>query len=300
MMTIKNILCPVDLSPISRRALDYAMVLAAAYQARLRVLEVIDMSLPPTPPGAWLPQSLSVEMTQAYLDELKGFVPPPGSRGVVPEIHVVEGPIVKEVLSEARHVPADLIVMGTHGRGGFERLVLGSVTEKVLRKAGCPILTVPPGLPELSGGLAPFPSIVCAFDFSRASSHALMYAWSLARDTTGRLAVIHVVEWPFGDAHVGEVPLEIDALRGGLEVDARRQLHEALPKGALATGPIEEVVTCGKPSHEILRLARERSAALIVMGVYGRGAVDLALFGSTTHRVIREAHCPVLTVRSAE
>ena len=210
------------------------------------------------------------------------------------------GPVVREVLREAEQMPATLVVMGTHGRGGFERLMLGSVTEKVLRKARCPILTVPPGLPDLARGLPPFPSILCAFDFSRASSHALMYAWSLAQDTVGRLAVVHVVEWPFGNIQVGEVPKEIDGLRDGLALDARRQLHEAMPKGALPAGPIEEIVTCGKPSHEILRLARERSAALIVMGVQGRGAVSLAVFGSTTHRVIREAHRPVLTVRSTE
>ena len=300
MLTIKNILCPVDLSPTSRRALEYATALSAAYQATLRVVEVIDSSMPPIPRGTWLPQPLSADMRQAYLDELRDFIAPAAGRGPGPDAQIVEGVVVTEVLREAERLPANLVVMGTHGRGGFERLVLGSVTEKVLRKAKCPILTVPAGLPPLSGGLTPFPSIICAFDFSRASTHALMYAWSLARDTTGRLTVLHVVEWPQGDAHVGEAPLDVEALPGGLGFDVRRQLHEAMPKGELATGPIEEVVACGKPSLEILRLASEHPTGLIVLGVHGRGVVDLALFGSTTHRVIREARCPVLTVRSPD
>ena len=300
MLTIKNILCPVDRSPISRHALDYAIAVAAAYQSKLRVIEVIDLSLPPLPAGVQPALPAFEEMRQACLDELHAFLPSPDSGAVRLDVAIVEGPVVAGVLGEAERMRADLIVMGTHGRGGFEHLVLGSVTEKILRKATCPVLTVPPGLSRLRGGLSPFPSIVCAFDFSRTSAHALLYAWSLAQDTDGRLTVIHVVEWPFGEMAVGDVPKEIDALREGFELDARQQLHDALPPGALASGRLEEVVTCGKPSRSILRLAGDRAAALIVIGVHGRGAVSLAMFGSTTHRVIREARCPVLTVRSSE
>ena len=92
-MTLKNILCPVDESPVARRALDYAMALSNAYQARLRVVEVIDLSMPPVPPSRWAPPSLSAELTQEAVDQLRAFVASPEREGEAPEIHIVEGAI---------------------------------------------------------------------------------------------------------------------------------------------------------------------------------------------------------------
>ena len=91
---------------------------------------------------------------------------------------------------------ADLVVMGTHGRSGFERLVLGSVTERVLRKSACPVLTVPKGIPDVATPPVLFNRIVCAVDFSDCSMHALNYAMSLAQEADAHLTVVHVIELP--------------------------------------------------------------------------------------------------------
>jgi nucleotide-binding universal stress UspA family protein len=187
--------------------------------------------------------------------------------------------------------------MGTHGRGGFERWVLGSVTEKVLRKVGCPVMTIPP---PFEGTRAPvaFKRILCALDFSEASLNALRYALSLAQENDAELALLHAVEWLVEDQPGAEPPVfDVPEYRRYLERDARARLHRAVPEEARDWCHPVELLGAGRAWKEILRVARERESQLIVMGVHGRSAVDLMLFGSTTHHVIRSACCPVLTIR---
>jgi nucleotide-binding universal stress UspA family protein len=296
-MTIKNILCPVDLSDISRRALAYAAALSRSHDARLRVLEVVDASMPSMPPGPWQGCGLTDEVRQACLDELNQFIEPCRTAGVSVEIHVTEGNPAVEIVADADAIPADLLVMGTHGRGGFERVVLGSVTEKALQRARCPVLAVPPGdhhVPHRE----PFGVVVCALDCSRPSKGAVEYARALTLTAGGTLILFHAVEWPFGDGRRGQLPPEIEELRRTLQSEAARHLHEAAPPDTPAGLTVQEIVAVGSPYREILQCARERSADLIVMGVHGRGVVDVALMGSTTHHVLRESACPVLTVRT--
>ena len=103
--------------------------------------------------------------------------------------------VYREILTQADRLQSNLVVMGTHGRSGFERLFLGSTAEKVLRKARCPVMTVPPKSADaMASGLAPFKRIVCAVDVSRSSQVALDYAMSLAQENEAALAVVHVIE----------------------------------------------------------------------------------------------------------
>ena len=100
-----------------------------------------------------------------------------------------------QILDLATSLPADMIVMGTHGASGFEHLVLGSVTEKVLRKARCPVLTVPPRAHATSA--LPFKQLLCAMDFSESSLAALELALSFAEESGSALTLLHVIEWPW-------------------------------------------------------------------------------------------------------
>ena len=102
---------------------------------------------------------------------------------------------VREILHVAASLPADLIVMGTHGASGFEHLVLGSVTEKVFRKAGCPVMTVPPRAHATS--VLPFKQLLCAIDFSESSPAGVELAVSLAQDAGAGLTIVHVIQWPW-------------------------------------------------------------------------------------------------------
>jgi len=297
MRAVKNILCPLDLSPASARALQYAIPFARVSSAKLWVLEVVDFSLPPLPPGAYIAPTLTAEARAACLERLQRMIEPARAQGVDAEARLAEGRIVDGILAEAQAIAADLLVIGTHGRGGFEHLVLGSVTEKILRKAVCPVLAVP----QVAAGAdqpPPFQSILCPVDFSDVTAQTIAAAADLASAFNSRLTLMTVVEWPFGNGHVDEMPQPMRDLHRSLQDEARHELREAAAQAAPALPNAEQIVAVGKPSREILRVARERSAHLVVMGVYGRGAFDLAVLGSTAHRVIREGVCPVLTIRA--
>lgn len=297
MHDIRNVLCPVDRSDISQRALTVGAALARWHDARLRVLEVVAVPLPPLAVAPVAVQGLSMEVRRNLLDELDRFSDPVRAFGVPVHIAVEEGDVVATIVDEAKTVPAEMIVIGTHGRSGFEHLALGSVAEKVLRKAKCPVLTVPPGAPADPSARVPFTRIVCAVDFSLASLKGLEYAFSLAQETDAQLSVVHVIDWPDDSSLPATLAKAVASTRRDWEDEKRQQLRLLVPESAGAWCRPEPVLVVGRPATEILKIAKERQADLIIMGVHGRGGLDLAVFGSTTHRVVREAPCPVMTVR---
>lgn len=298
MIALEAILCPVDLSEISRGALGHAIALAVQYSARLRVLEVVSHpSLPPAVTPAAV-AGLTIEMRRTLIEEMERLVEPAIAAGVPTDVRLEEGYVVAKILEEARSLATDLIVMGTHGRTGFDRLVLGSVTEKVLRKAECPVLTVPPLSRHGADAALRFQTILCAVDFSDPSTTGLEYAVSLAGHAAARLVLISVLDWPVTEMAPAGVRLStLDAFRREWETHAAEELRRAATAATGGAMPAEEVVAVGKPSREILRVATSVGADLIVMGVHGRGSLERAMLGSTTHQVIRHATCPVLTVR---
>jgi nucleotide-binding universal stress UspA family protein len=232
------------------------------------------------------------------LAELSRFLAAEQSIGVPLHYVTAESPSVqKEVLLQTSRLSADLVVMGTHGRSGFNRFFLGSVAEKTLRTSRVPVLVVPPRLPDVvPAGRDPFRSIVCAVDFSDDSARALGYAASLGQHAGGRLTLLHAVEpMQVGYDPLGGVGFDIVGYEQALENSARAQLQKFVQP--IATGcDTETIVTTGKAHREILGVATERHADLIVLGVHGRNALDRLVFGSTTEHVVRRATCAVLAV----
>ena len=219
----------------------------------------------------------------------------------VTELHVDHGPVAPEILKKAATLPADVIVMGTHGSGGFEHMVLGSVAEKVLRKATCPVFTVPPHA-EL-GPDAPFSRLICAVDFSEWSLAALEEACAIAGESRGAVTAVHVIEWPWIGGLTSFEGIPSEQARALCEY---RRYQEALAQSRLDTAVkdigrdrcvIETKIANGKAYSEILCAAERQRADLIVVGVHGRNPLDVFFFGSTTHQVVRRAQCPVLTLR---
>jgi nucleotide-binding universal stress UspA family protein len=302
MTETKQILCPVDFSEFSRRALDHALALARCYGSTVTALHVVT-PLPAVFPGpsyfgAETPSPIPLPPVDPMVvaAQIQQFAEAEQVPGVRLETLVVEAPAAySEILRQAERLRSDLLVMGTHGRSGFERLFLGSTTEKVLRKARCPVMTVPRRAPDaMPCGPVPFTRILCAVDFSDSSKVALDYASSLARESQAALTLAHVIEtrplyYDFSP------PAAID-LTAWLE-EARTQLRAMVPDAVRASVSVKEAVREGKSYREILALADELEADLIVMGVRGRGTADLLFFGSTTHHVIRAARCAVLTLR---
>ena len=306
MIDIRRILCPIDFSDFSRRALDHAVALARWYDATITLLNVCA----PVPAMAYAPDTplfpsrlLTADDRSDVIALMQEFAAHEGGAALPLDFDVREGDAAGEILAKAADMSSDLLVLGTHGRSGFERLLLGSVTEKVLRKAPCPVLTVPRNSPDVVP--APpvlFRRIVCALDFSSCSMHALEYALSLAQEADAHLTLLHVIEVP------PEVPHDAqESVFGGIrslrEYIAAAEQHRAarlealVPADVRAFCTVDTKLASGTPYREVLRYAADEQSDLIVIGVHGRSAADLFFFGSTAQHVVREAACPVLTLR---
>jgi len=296
-ISLDRILCPTDFSDFASAALTYAAALGSAYGATLRLVNV-STPFPVVAPYANMPGDYRLFETQREASEasLSAEVARVSRVGLTVEKEQRSGDVVREVLTVAEEWKADLIVMGTHGRGGFERLVLGSAAEKVLRKAPCAVLTVPKDAVAAVGtGDARISHILCPHDGSQASADGLAYAVSLAERTGGRLTLVSVVESiPYGGDFVGP---DFAAFRIARERHAQEALDTALAPEVRVRHDVRDRLVYGNPGQQILEVAAQERPDLIVMGVQGRGALDLLMFGSTTNHVVRHATQPVLTVK---
>jgi nucleotide-binding universal stress UspA family protein len=196
-------------------------------------------------------------------------------------------------VSFAQLQKADVIVMGTHGRRGFDRLMLGSVTDRVMRTAPCPVLAAskPPhgsvAAGKERGHFHHLSRILFCADFSENSERALRYAISATAEYDAELTLLHVLEGVPSPAKTEEA-----------RAAAAERLDRLVPPEGGKSLKIRTAVRIGKPYEQIIQLATEAQIDLVIMGVRGRGALDVAVFGSTTYRVMQLGSCPVLAVRS--
>jgi nucleotide-binding universal stress UspA family protein len=180
---------------------------------------------------------------------------------------------VDGVLRAAREAKVDLIVMGTHGRSGVNRLMLGSVAERVLRESEVPVLTV---RGSTAAAMTPPKTILCPVNDTPAARAALSMAAHLAHCFDGNILALHVKE-----SHPGQGS-------GGLRA--------WVPDEMRSRCDIKELTREGDAAEEIVSLARETPCDLLVIGARHRRFFDSTVLGSTTARVVRHAPCPVLTV----
>jgi nucleotide-binding universal stress UspA family protein len=295
MIEMNRILCPVDFSPFSERALRYAMGMGKWYGAALRVLHV----MPPLPPSE--SSELAAASRALTARNLKAAVDRAGFAGVNIDTEIVESADVAAcILQSAERWNADLIVTGSHGRTGVQRVLLGSVVETLLHRSGRPVLTVPSHVdaPHTEGSIR-LRNIICAVDFAEASLQAAAQALAMAEEADARLTLLHVIEMPpeirhaRGAEHYG---YDADRVRAQAEAEALNKLRALVPLDARDFCAVETAVLEGGAARQILRLAAEQDADLIVLGVHGRNVFDLAFFGSNSKDIIRQAHCPVLVV----
>jgi nucleotide-binding universal stress UspA family protein len=298
MIEIKRILCPIDFSDHSLRALDHAVAFAKWYGSSITLIHVRPPAPVPYPAGPGMVATFLTPQERAALLDSLTRLQQEHCQGATCSVEVVEGLVAMEILARADAMSADLVVIGTHGRSGFERLMLGSVAERVLRKAACPVLTVPAAVTAVTPVSELLKNIVCAVDFSDCSMHALRYALSIAEESDAGLTVMHVVEVPPDlPAEDAGGPFSLREYVASAQQARLARLHEAIPDDAREYCKIDTLVTTGKAYREILRVADERKAGLLVVGIHGRGAIDRLLFGSTTQHLVRLASCPVLTLR---
>jgi nucleotide-binding universal stress UspA family protein len=302
MIEIPRILCPVDFSEPSLRALQHAATLAGWYQSALTALYV-DAALPIDAAAdvgtfAIAPTTvLEAARSTRTVEDLHRFVARVLDNRRA-DVEVEEARDVAEaIVRRAVTLGTDLIVIGTHGRTGINRWFVGSVAERVLRDAPCPVMIVPPH-DAVPASTVAFKHVVSAVDFSESSLAALRWALSLAEEADAHLWLLHTIEVP-PELRVSTVvtDAEIDEVNASARADALSRLRSLIPEEAARFCSIETATTTGEAAHAILKFAGERGADLIVMGAQGHGAFDRFIFGSKTRDVIGGATCPVLTVR---
>jgi nucleotide-binding universal stress UspA family protein len=292
MPQIKRILCPVDFSKSSARAYDSAQSLARYYRAKLFLQHVVDFTLPSY---AYYADAVYIgELFQTIRDDarkkLQDFAKLHTRTGVQPECFVQEGAVTDSILSLAAAQKVDLIVMGTHGLKGVDRVALGSVAVKVLRKARCPVLVSrKPGhavvAPDGAQGSIQLRRIIFCTDFSDPARRAWDYALSVAMEYDAEITLLHVLDDVQSLVNIQEA---IAA--------ATRQLDKLIPSEGGRAAKIKTMVRIGRAYEQIIQHASEIQADLLIMAVRGRNALDLAVFGSTTYRAIQLGPCSVLAV----
>ena len=300
MIAFRHILCPIDFSEASACALTYASAFAMRYEAQLTVLHVAT-TLDEPGVSALLGDGSTSPCFRSRDDVITGLrrsIEQAGATALNARLLAQEGRPSEVIVTSAASTKADLLVMGTHGLGGFHRLFLGSVTEKVVRTASCPVLTVPRRVPEASSGPISFKRILCAIDYSPSSMKALEYAVELGRQSNGCVTVLSALEYLDPEEPCEHVEADLRRSRQHFIDHARDQLHARLA-GEWRTGcEIKEIVAIDRAYKAILQQAAGSDIDLIVMGAQGSSGVELMLYGSNTHHVVRAAACPVLTVRA--
>lgn len=284
-LSFKNVLLPTDFTPASNTALAYARAFAHDYGSKIFVTHAVTPTPPIFLPMEPIPGNMDAEWNDAQV-ELKKFLQQDSLRDTTHE-GILERGQLWNVLDDAiqRHA-IDLIVLGSHGRHGLKKLVLGSGAEQIFRQASCPVLTVGPKVPEPQDEAIAFKNIVFATDFSTGSLKALPYAVSLAEESQASLTLLHVMPL---------VPMQHQVYVSG---GVKERLEELIPPEARDWCQPAPVVSFEFPAEGILHLAAAQSADLIVMGVHKRAPRASAhLPWAIAYEVVCHAACPVLTVR---
>ncbi len=281
-LELKRILCPVDFSEHSARALRLAGAVAEAFGAEVVVLHAQQIELPiyftvAQTEGLRAQLRKNERAARSYFDK---YVNEHLASSIKRSVVLKEGDPVAEILAALKDYQAGLVVMGTHGRTGLTRVRLGSVMESVLRVAEVPVLSVGPRITSPPAG-ATFRRVLCSVDLQSRDRQICEYAAKFAEKTGAELIVLHVVEKTLGDSPDEEI---------------RQKLCEWVTPGIRGRCTVKEIIRRGNAPEQIVKEAEGSGADLVVVGAYPRRTIETTLFGSTTETLVRIAPCPVLTI----
>lgn len=288
-VAFRNILFATDFSSASNSAMPYAAGLARSFGAKLFTLHVNQPANYALPPELWQSAQQACDLEMQHLrDDLHQSFP-----DLSPEFLQSEGNVWSALTSAVEQYNLDLIVIGTRGRTGVGKTLMGSQAEEILRHSPCPVLTVGPQARSEQGTRGRLSSILFATDFGPSSLAAAPIAASLAEEYQSTLTLLHVIE--AHDAHLSSRPSEL--------TESREQfLRSLLPDEAKFWCAPHFLVEHGLPTSKILEVAARTNADLIVLGVHHPEGVPGAathLPISTVHQIVAHAECPVLTVRAS-
>jgi nucleotide-binding universal stress UspA family protein len=291
-MRITKVLAPVDFSPPSTVAVNHAVLLARRFRAKLTLLHVVE-------PSTALMYTFTTEGEAAERRRceraqrmLAAMLGPEDQDDLDLETSVVAGDIASEIESAIREQHADIVVMGTHGRGLVGRWLIGSVTQSLLRKIDVPILTVCHATRPLS-----FKRILFATDFSENSAEGLDFTMDLASTLNAEVVVAHVIDKrPVVSYETPEIAAVFDAEQQRCMDDARIAFAQ-IEAGAISRrAKVETILAEGIPADVITRIADENTVDFIVLAVSRKSRMDRILLGTTAEKLIRDANVPVLSI----
>jgi len=283
-MSTRPVLAAIDFSPTSVAALEFAIAVAKKRGAPVHVVHAYAIPIVPLAEGGALLTDDFDHQVRAALERDLGQLVAAHRTHVEMEWHLVHGPPVEALLREARRLGAGLVVLGTHGRSGFTRFVLGSVAERLARACPVSVLVVPPR----EAGPRSVRSILCGVDFSVGADVALRAALELAAEQGATLHVAHV--WDAGLHGASDV-------RARAESDLRRELESLVGRHPMPGLVVQRHLATGVPYVALVELGRSLAADMIVVGTHGKSALEHFLMGSVAERVLRGSPVPVLVAR---
>jgi len=297
-LNVDSILFPTDFSDVAEGAFAHAAHLALQYQATIHVFNVVSPEegdgsnpmdfLPVEPASGTAPDDTAVQHVEVQTATQE--------QGTVPVLYTQTDSTSpsEAIITYAREQDVDLVVMGTHGRKGMDRLLSGSVSEEVVRGTSCPVFTVlatddEDHVPTISRVLAPV-------DLSDQSELVMDHAAALADAYAAPLDLLHVVEEAAYPSAYGLDPLTPDL--PNVQERAREALETLAGTLDLRTDPVNVHVLAGNAARDIVEFASEQEADLIVMATHGRTGLERFLIGSVAEKVVRRSPCPVFTIKS--
>ena len=280
-VTFEHILVPTDFSEISQRALDYAKAIAKQGNSELLLVHVdppANLIIPPE--AAWVDLSEVQSLQEEQMEQSGAALRSEGFRA---QAISVTGALYDELLSTVKQYKVDLIVLGTHGKKGLERLLLGSDAEAVLRRANCPVLSVGPAVPNLQGKTWRIREIICATNLRPGSAEVVAYAHKLAALYEAELVLFHVRSSSEPEADVDWVSFE-------------EAFHHYVSEDLGTRSWLRSRLASASPATNIVDLAKQRGSDLIVMGAHPTSSMATHLPRGTAAKVLAEAPCPVMTI----
>ena len=298
-LQIQTILVPIDLSEESYRALEFAVPLAQRFGATVHVVHVYEgagqLSSIASAPVLWPDDEVSRRLAR-QLERRTGVSPK------IEHCHVRLGKPFGEINATARDVKADLIVMASHGYGGFKHLAVGSTAEKTVRYAPCPVLVVREAtrgpIKTTMEGIV-FDKILVPVDFSECAKEGARYASAFASKIAADLLlmnVTHTADFTASDPKV--VPPEWCQLVETARLAAEDELDELVNFLPLIGISAETEVAVGTPIEKLIERTKQADIDMVITSTHGYTGIRHVLLGSIAEQLVRLAHCPVLVVPS--
>jgi nucleotide-binding universal stress UspA family protein len=289
-MDIQNVLVPVDFSPASQFAVDFAVSFARKFRARLTLLHVVESATALTYTLPIEDDNFGKQRSDDALGRLSAMLSPEDQDDLDLQIRIRSGDIEAEIRAAIEDEAASLVVMGTHHHRLIPRLLAGSVTEDVLRKLPVPVLTVTNDAQPKT-----LSRILFATDLTESSHDGFEFALDLARTIGAHLILLHVIEPVPMSFGVGMPVIDSREEKQALYERARRKLSQLESEGARQHVVVVSEVAEGFAPEQILAKAENSAAGLIVLTILNKGLLERALLGSTAERVVRVSQVPVLS-----